>query len=65
MTLLDQHFFLLFLLTNFFRNIGMLYNVLYVRILFLFLLNSFSVIIEFIYYIILLNKLYFIINIIR
>lgn len=65
MILLDQHFFLLFLLTNFFRNIGMLYNVLYVRILFLFLLNSFSVIIEFIYYIILLNKLYFIINIIR
>lgn len=65
MILLDQHFFLLFLLTNFFRNIDMLYNVLYVRILFLFLLNSFSVIIEFIYYIILLNKLYFIINITR
>lgn len=43
----------------------MLYNVLYVWILFLFLLNPFSVIIEFIYYIILLNKLYFIINVIR
>lgn len=43
----------------------MLYNVLYVWILFLFFLNPFSVIIEFIYYIILLNKLYFIINVIR